>query len=42
MNNIKPNIPKNSIYKLDFSKKRPIQNKINISKNYDKLDGPHL
>lgn len=42
MNNIKPDIPKHSIYKLDFSKKKPIQNKINISKNYDKLDGPHL
>jgi len=35
-------MPKNTIYKLDYLKKKPIPNKINISQAYDKMDGPHL
>lgn len=42
LHNVKPDLGKNTIYKLDFLKKKPIPNKINISHEYDRLDGPHL
>lgn len=39
---MKPDLAKNTIYKLDFLKKKPVPNKINISHEYDRLNGPHL
>lgn len=40
--NVKPDMTKASIYNQSFSKKPVIPNKINISKEYDKLQGPHI
>ena len=39
---MKPDLSKKSIYGLDYRKKNPIKNKINISQAYDRLNGPHL
>jgi hypothetical protein len=39
---IKPDLTKNTIYQKDYWKKHPIENRINISKEYDRLKGPNL
>lgn len=39
---IKPDLSKNTIYKKDFMRKKPIKNKINISTEYDRFKGPNL
>lgn len=39
---IKPDLPKSTIYKKDYFKKKPIENKINLSHEYDRLKGPNL
>ena len=41
-NNIKPDLTKNTIYKQDFNKKNVFPKKIVFSKEYEKLNGPHL
>lgn len=42
MHQVKPDLSKNSIYQKDFFKKCPVENKVNISKEYDRLQGPNL
>ena len=42
MHQVYPDLSKNSIYQKDFYRKCPIENKVNISKEYDKLQGDHL
>ena len=39
---VKPDMTKTSTYQQDFFKKKPVQNKINISGDYDRLKGPNL
>ena len=39
---VKPDLTKTSIYGQDFFKKKPVENKINISKEYERLQGPNL
>lgn len=39
---VKPDMSKTSTYQQDFFKKKPIQNKIRIAQNYDRLQGPNL
>lgn len=40
--NVKPDLSKCSIYKQSYDRKNPIPNNINISSEYDRLNGPHL
>ena len=42
LHNVKPDLTKYSVYAQNFSKRAPIPNKINISKEYDKLKGDHI
>ena len=40
--NVKPDMSKASIYNQSYPKKAAIPNKINIAKEYSKLQGPHI
>lgn len=39
---IKPDLSKSTVYQMDYFKKNPVMNKINISREYDRLKGPNL
>lgn len=40
--NVKPDLTKTTIYGQSFGKKTPVCNKVNIAKEYNKLEGPHI
>lgn len=42
LNCIKPDLSKTTTYKKDFISKKAVQNKINISSEYDRFKGPNL
>jgi len=39
---IKPDMSKNTVYQKSFYEQKAIPNLVNLSKEYDKLKGPHL
>lgn len=42
LHGVAPNMSKASTYQKNFYPMKSIPNKVNIAKEYDKLDGPHL
>lgn len=42
MQTLKPDLTKYSNYRKSFTFSKPVPNLVNISKEYDKLQGPHI
>ena len=42
MQTLKPDLTKYTSYRKSFTSSKPVPNQINISKEYDKLQGPHI